>query len=64
MEQPFHYNLNQCCQQRQLYFTVPNNQSNICRMWVEGASTGSIFLILTTKHLPLQHLLELMKSTA
>ena len=30
-------------------FTVPNNQSNICRMWVEGASTGSIFFDINNK---------------
>ena len=30
-------------------FTVPNNPSNICRMWVEGASTGSIFFDINNK---------------
>ncbi len=30
-------------------FTVPNNQSNTCRVWVEGASSGSIFFDINDK---------------
>lgn len=30
-------------------FSVPNNPSNTCRVWVEGASTGSIFFDINNK---------------
>ncbi len=31
-------------------FTVPNNQSTTCRVWVEGASSGSIFFDINNKN--------------